>query len=525
MKNYILFSLLLFSTILFSQNETIGLLENTDEVNEGYVLFSPDRNNTSYLINNCGEVVNSWTFSEIPGRTEYILEDGNILYAGKDSLELRDWDNNIIWSANTTADFGLDQHHDIEPLPNGNILLIAYDSTTMFATGINPNFSAPDFRLDKIVEIEPTGTTGGNLIWEWKLFDHLVQSIDPNKPNYGVINSHPELLDINLGDSLQSNYVHVNAIDYNPSLDQIIFSARNRNEIFIIDHSTTTAEAASHSGGNAGKGGDFLWRWGNPQNYDTNFTDLDRQIGGQHDCEWVTEGPHLGKISLFSNTSIQNSNMSEVMVIAPERINNQYLMSNNQYTPLLKDWSWSGQILGTDMHSTVKSGVQMLENGNALIAEATKGRISEIDSQGNTLWVYMSPDGSTSLNQFDNPTENSVFRATRYPLNYSGFIGKDLTPTGIIENNNTFSDACIAEQLSLDENYLNTILISPNPTKDKIEIITTEKIENIMVVNYAGKIVLESSNKNINLTNLSNGLYLIYIKTANGLSAHKIIKQ
>jgi hypothetical protein len=38
--------------------------------------------------------------------------------------------------------------------------------------------------------------------------------------------------------------------------------------LWVIDHQTTTAQAASHTGGRYNKGGDLLYRWGNPQTYD-----------------------------------------------------------------------------------------------------------------------------------------------------------------------------------------------------------------------------------------------------------------
>ena len=71
-----------------SQAPSIGLLHKVDDVAQGYTLFSPEGTNKSYFINNCGEKINEWTFTESPGLTAYFLENGNILRAGRDSLEI-----------------------------------------------------------------------------------------------------------------------------------------------------------------------------------------------------------------------------------------------------------------------------------------------------------------------------------------------------------------------------------------------------------------------------------------------------
>ena len=83
--------------------------------------------------------------------------------------------------------------------------------------------------------------------------DHYIQDFDPAQLNYGVVSEHPELFDINLPELNSSNsnsthdWNHFNSIDYHPELDQILISTRNSDEIWILDHSTTTEEAASHS--------------------------------------------------------------------------------------------------------------------------------------------------------------------------------------------------------------------------------------------------------------------------------------
>ena len=262
-KYVILLSISLIVVInSFSQTPTIGLIYSDNEVSDGYTLFTPETNNNVYLINNCGEKINEWVFNEKPSLTCYLLEDGTLLRVGVDSIQIKDWDNNLIWSYSLT-DANINQHHDIEPLPNGNILILVRDKYTdaeIIAEGRNPVNLAGNFRLDKVIEIQPVGSNNANVVWEWKLFDHLIQDFDSTKSNFGVVQDSPELINLNF--TANDDYTHVNSIDYNENLDQILLSARHLNEVYIIDHSTTTAEAAGHTDGNSGMGGGYLMAMG-----------------------------------------------------------------------------------------------------------------------------------------------------------------------------------------------------------------------------------------------------------------------
>ncbi len=106
------FGSFLIVNFINAQEPTVGLIYNSGNATEGYTLYTPEGNNTSVLINNCGELINEWQFNENPGLTCYILENGNILRAGQDSLQIRDWNNNVIWTY-AMDDNNLPQHHDI----------------------------------------------------------------------------------------------------------------------------------------------------------------------------------------------------------------------------------------------------------------------------------------------------------------------------------------------------------------------------------------------------------------------------
>ena len=517
-------TLFLCQSYLFAQNEDVGLLLNNGNISDGYILFTPEKNKSVYLINNCGEKINEWTFSERPGLTCYLLENGNLLQSGKDSLEIRDWNNNLIWSYDLDGN-GINHHHDIEPLPNGNILCIVRDEYTVAQTtaaGKDPILAIGDTEYEKIIEIEPVGTNSANIVWEWKFFDHLVQEFDNSKPNYGVVSNNPQLLNINIDSDV--DYIHFNGIDYNEDLDQILLSARHTNEIYIIDHSTTTTEAASHSGGNSGKGGDILWRWGNIAAYNQGSVS-DQKLGLQHDAKWTKFAGDAGKISVFSNEAqTPQVNGSEILLIEPNLTNYNYNLSNGIFDPINEDWKWSGNVLGNEVAESKKSGVIQLENGNFLLTETSLGQASEVTKDGDVIWVYRNPAGVNIYNQgtfLAIGNNNTTFRMEKYPSNYAGFAGKDMTPDGIIEDYNTNSDTC-AMGLNIIENIETSIQLVNPAVNGKIHFINEDNINFVNVYDVNGK-VIESNHPN--LIALNKGIYFIEFYLNGSKFVKKLIVQ
>lgn len=530
---FISFTLLVVKTS--ASQETVGLV--FDDVNEekspGYTLFTSLNDNRIFLINNCGEVVNQWTseWGNAPNQTSrmvYLLENGNLLLGSGFDVQIKDWNNNVLWGINYQDEFGFRIHHDIEILPNGNILVLVRDPYTadeMFAVGLDTAYPEDALVLERIVEIQPVGTDSANIVWEWKLFDHLVQEFDSSKPNFGSVAGNPQLLDVNYDAGHGSNPIHANAVEYNAELDQIAVSARHLSEVFVIDHSTTTAQAAGHTGGIYGKGGDFLWRWGNPQVYDQG-TGSDIKLGEQHDIKWIEDGPHAGKMSVFSNNGYgTNLTASSIHIIDQNDTNGVYSLSSGKFLPTDYVWSYDGTILGEVMFEGSRSGVQIMSNGNALINETGKGRISEVNSAGEVVWVYIIPTAEHStFNQFETPLGTGSFRAHRYPETYPAFDGVTFNNTGIIEDVNSVSDNC-ANLLSVEETLFSDLRVYPNPTKNILNFGFNKNLDHIEVYSITGKMVMSITDSNtIDLRNLSKGMYMVKVAVDNNSEFIKVVK-
>jgi len=456
-----------------------GLTKASEGLTDGYVMFAVPNSPFVYLINRKGEVVHEWK-SNYATMSSYIMEDGSLILQAHDPdypvfgeggpygrLQKITWDGKMLWDFEyATEDYIV--HHDIAVLPSGNILAIAYEKKTYdeaIANGRKPELTVADGPwLEKIIEIEPQGKRGGKIVWEWHLLDHLIQDFDATKANYGSPKEHPELMNFNLGhhvdppiseDSLDilrekgmvgrntstgnrgSGIFHFNALNYNPELDQIVVSSPPMNEVYIIDHSTTTLEAASHKGGKRGKGGDFLYRWGNPENYQRGDS-THRKLFGQHDVRWIEKDkPGAGNLTVFNNDmSGRNDSLdySAVFEFTPTVDENGFYACEESkvFGPEKPVWIYVAPDT-LSFYSSFISGAHRMENGNTFINEGARGRFFEVTTDGKMLWEYLNPyHGDIHKSNGDpvNP-ENmtySTFRSTFIPADHPAFAGKELKP-------------------------------------------------------------------------------------------------
>ncbi|MDX1470533.1 MAG: aryl-sulfate sulfotransferase, partial [Flavobacteriaceae bacterium] len=264
MSSVLMYIALGFISISTYGQNTIGTVFYNTPTAQGYTLFTV--HTQTYLINNCGQVVNEWTSEFPPGNAVYLLEDGDILRAGNTGsstirfggsggvVERYNWEGTLEWQYFYDTDQHR-QHHDIYPMPNGNVLILAATLITedeAIAAGRNPDKLKDGFVYnERIIEVRPVGADNAEIVWEWNFMDHIIQDFDSTKANYGTVSSNPQLVDFNYtnDEEGEARWLHINSIQYYEEVDQIILSSRNLSEIYIIDHSTTTEEAATGTGG------------------------------------------------------------------------------------------------------------------------------------------------------------------------------------------------------------------------------------------------------------------------------------
>ncbi len=407
----------------------------------GYTLVVSQTTTDTYLIDLDGKVVHSWRSDFLPGLWARLRPDGLLLRAGRvpdppakfreraggagGIVQLLDWDSNVIGQFEYANDEHV-QHHDAVSLPNGNVLMLAWDFKTAdeaIAMGRDPS-TLPNGRLypDSIIEVD---VQRGTVVWEWHVWDHLVQDFDPRGPNYGAIGDHPRRIDLNwVTNGGQASWNHFNGIDYDAGRDQIVVSSREFSEVWVIDHDTTTKQAR-------GRRGDLLARFGNPQTYGQGGPE-DRVLFYQHNPSVIPKGtPGAGKLLVFSNGDVDQRPFSTVDEIIPARNGRHFRMSHGVFKGHVKRLYPTARTRDP-MFANFIGGVQRLPNGSLLITDGPTGHVSEITKLGTEVWSYdndfFAPAPVIHAGDFEVRPER-LFRAVRYPDNYRGLRGHTLAPS------------------------------------------------------------------------------------------------
>ena len=379
---------------------------------DGFALYNAQGSNTTYLIDENQNIAHTWNMNTECNYTVALKKNGNLVRGTKTSTNMFS-NGNIAASAGRVQEIAPDgsivwdyiyasnehvSHHDLT-LIGDNVLLTAYEKKSVSELDAAGFYNANSEKWPThFVELEPDGNGSANIVWEWHIWDHMCQDTDPNKPNYvSNVADHPELIDINMisggggpgggPGGGGGDWFHVNGVDYNEELDQIVFSSRFASEIYIIDHSTTTSQAASHSGGNSGVGGDILYRWGNPSNY--NMSGLQVIPNAVHDSRWIPNDgrPNSGYLQIFNNSGIGNGQSTIDGIETPwDSVTNTYLRAPGQpfepfsYTTRYEcAYSASGQ-----------SASDRMSNGNIFVnasgGQGGAGVMYEVDMAGNIVW-------------------------------------------------------------------------------------------------------------------------------------------
>jgi hypothetical protein len=224
------------------------------------------------LIDMNGAVHHVWPRVRCKSRAR-LLPNGDLIALCSDGAVRRyDWEGRLLWSfVPPQAGVRTFLHHDLQPLDNGDCLLLCRDI---------------DSGLDSILQVDSEGRE----VWRWSIGDHLDDDL------YSRTEVHGDWTHLNSLQILPPN-PHFDHGDPRFAPGNILVSARNLNTIFIIDKES----------------GEPVWRYSER---------LDRQ----HEALMIASGcPGAGNILLFNNGRENRYRERESVILEIEPLTRQVL--------------------------------------------------------------------------------------------------------------------------------------------------------------------------------------------------------
>lgn len=366
----------------FSSFDSSPVLDSS-KVSAGYTLLSPYNRITNadanykgkvYLLDLLGRVVHSWN-TEKQALYSILKPDGKLLSVmeaprysqffppggNTGTIQDLDWDSRMVWKYENEA-----MHHDIVPLPSGNIVVALWEKTPLEISsqiqGGVPGTEMPGGLIwsDNVVEVNRSG----EIVWSWHSYEHLDPSVDVIDPSLS-----------------RNGWTYINGISYtdkNPidATPAFLLSYRSLGVVMFVRKSD----------------GEIIWR--SPKG----------MLNTQHDPTILPNGNILvfdnGFTRIPTSSNPFSSYGSRVVEIDPR---------TNKIV-----WQFSGGENVIDkvrFFAPIVGGAQRLSNGNTLITDGPKGHIFEVTKDGEVVWDLINPYTTKQTGQFPN---NFLFKVKRY---------------------------------------------------------------------------------------------------------------
>lgn len=307
----------------------------------GYTLIAPQTaRGRVCLVDMGGEVVHEWQMPVRPGRHAVILGNGNLGYNGNhaDSADrYAPWSmwhggdfyeatpqGEVVWRYEDPA-----HHHDAQWLDNGNLLYAACAPVPASFAERVPGGTAHSPDETMFVDVIREVNRKGELVWEWRAWEHLEPGDFPIAPGFG-----------------RYHWPLVNGLGVNAQGD-VLMSLRNTSGIIAVDR--VTGGVKMHI----------------PPSV----------VSHQHAPVALANG----NVLTFDNGNFRagaHVAFSRVLEIDP---------STNEVV-----WSYADSVVNA-FYSAFMGNAQRLPNGNTHITESATGRIFEVTPAGEVVWEYVIP--------------------------------------------------------------------------------------------------------------------------------------
>lgn len=402
-----------------------------DKCYDGYNLVPVYSSTDTYLLNMEGEIVHTWKSDYLPGLFAHLMPDGTLVrgirlldaavrFAGTTGgFERLDWEGNVLQRyIKNDLDKNECLSHAFCPMPNGNTMVICLENKsaeeayakgrvrgTLPERGMMINGRKHNgIYLDYLMEID----RDNNVVWEWHLWDHVGEGEDQFDLNYRLPKP--------FGYYSTCDWVHFNAVDYNPDTDQVVVCCRNFGEFAIIDR----------------KSGKIVFRWGNPCTHGMGRApsycdDGDEQLFGPHNAHFLPNG----NVQVFDN-GCQRPQGNRSRVLEVDVKTGEIAWEYRAHNPF-------------SFCSPFQSASQRLPNGNVLVTASGTGQIFEVTAGAEPMvcWEFVCPwlNDGTVTNYLDDRDafvdestgiqkgfmRNMIHRVYRYGKEYPAFAGRDLS--------------------------------------------------------------------------------------------------